>query len=222
MPGSAVDALIVGAGPVGLTAAAALTFHGLQCRIIDKAPAPSDKSKALVVWCRTMELLDQLDLAKVFIATGLKINGGGIYAHGRRLVHLALTSDDSPFGFPLMIPQNETERLLTEHLARHGLQIERNVELISFSQESNRVACQLRYADGHEERLETPWLIGCDGAHSAVRHGLGMDFRGDAEPNDWMLADVHIEGPLAADEVMLSGTKMACWPSSPSRPVVSA
>ncbi len=220
MPGSAVDALIVGAGPVGLTAAAALTFHGLQCRIIDKAPAPSDKSKALVVWCRTMELLDQLDLAKVFIATGLKINGGGIYAHGRRLVHLALTSDDSPFGFPLMIPQNETERLLTEHLARHGLQIERNVELISFSQESNRVACQLRYADGHEERLETPWLIGCDGAHSAVRHGLGMDFRGDAEPNDWMLADVHIEGPLAADEVSAfwhENGVLAFFPITPGR-----
>ena len=60
MPDSRTDVLIVGAGPVGLTAAAALTRQGLTCRIIDKAATPSDKSKALVVWCRTMELLDEM------------------------------------------------------------------------------------------------------------------------------------------------------------------
>ena len=60
MPGSTVDVLIVGAGPVGLTMAAALNQHGLSCRLIDKAAAPTDKSKALVVWSRTLELLDNL------------------------------------------------------------------------------------------------------------------------------------------------------------------
>ena len=134
MSSSAIDALIVGAGPVGLTAAVALTHHGLKCRIIDKSAAPSDKSTALVVWCRTLELLDQCGLASVFVESGLKINGGSMYANGQRLVHLVLTSDDSPFGFPLMIPQNETERLLTEHLAGHGLKVERQVELVSFDQ----------------------------------------------------------------------------------------
>ena len=54
------DALIVGAGPVGLTMAAELTRHGLRCRIVDKEPAPSDKSKALVLWPRTLELLVSL------------------------------------------------------------------------------------------------------------------------------------------------------------------
>ncbi len=126
------DVLIAGAGPVGLTAAAALINHGLKCRIIDKAPAPSDKSKALVVWCRTLELLDGLGLAKTFVNTGMKLNGGSMYADGKRVVHLALASDDSPYGFPLMIPQNETERLLTEHLTRQGVAVERQVELLSF------------------------------------------------------------------------------------------
>ena len=69
------DVLVVGAGPVGLTIAASLHHHGLTPRLIDKAPAPSDKSKALVVWSRTLELLSQLGLADRFIATGLKING---------------------------------------------------------------------------------------------------------------------------------------------------
>ena len=196
-----VDALIVGAGPVGLTAAVALLHHGVTCRIIEKTRTPSDKSKALVVWCRTLELLDQMGLAPTFLNAGMKLNGGSMYANGQRLVHLDLSSDDSPYGFPLMIPQNETERLLTEHLASRGITIERSVELLSFAQNHDSVVCDIAQADGSKETVTTNWLIGCDGAHSTVRHTLGMDFVGEAEPNDWMLADVHIHGPLAGDEV---------------------
>jgi hypothetical protein len=65
------------------------------------------------------------------------------------------------------------------------------------------VACSLRHADGRQEQVNAAWLVGCDGAHSTVRHTLGMEFTGHAEPNDWMLADVHIEGPLANDEVSI-------------------
>jgi 2-polyprenyl-6-methoxyphenol hydroxylase-like FAD-dependent oxidoreductase len=181
--------------------AAALHHHGVPCRIIDKAPAPSDKSKALAVWCRTLELLSGLGLAETFVSAGLKLSGGSIYADGKRVVHLNLTSDESPFGFPLMIPQNETERLLTEHLARCGIQVERQVELVTFAESPETVVCTLRHASGAEEAVRTAWLIGCDGAHSTVRHTLGLEFTGHPEPNDWMLADAHIAGPLARDEV---------------------
>jgi hypothetical protein len=59
----------------------------------------------------------------------------------------------------------------------------------------------LRHPDGRDEEVITSWLLGCDGAHSTVRHRLGLPFAGEAEPNDWILADVHIDGPLPADEV---------------------
>ena len=150
------EALIVGAGPVGLTMAAALTHHGLKCRLIDKAPAPTEKSKALAVWCRTLELLDGLGLAEVFVRTGLKLNGSSMYANGTRVVHLVLTSDESPYGFPLMIPQNETERLLTEHLTHKGVTVERQVELVTFGEKSDAVTCTLRHAGGQEESVEVP------------------------------------------------------------------
>ena len=52
-----------------------------------------------------------------------------------------------------------------------------------------------RRVGASEESVRAAWLVGCDGAHSTVRHGLGMDFAGSAEPNDWMLADVHIARP---------------------------
>jgi 2-polyprenyl-6-methoxyphenol hydroxylase-like FAD-dependent oxidoreductase len=201
MDGQSVDALIVGAGPVGLTAAAGLTRHGLSCRIIDKAPAASDKSKALVVWSRTLELLDGLDLAETFVRNGMKIHGASIYNGGKRMVHIAIAGVESPFDFPLMIPQSETERLLAEHLANQGLTVERSVELLSFAERPEGLVCTLRHADGREETVATPWLLGCDGAHSTVRHTLGMEFTGHAEPNDWILADIHVHGRLAPDEV---------------------
>jgi 2-polyprenyl-6-methoxyphenol hydroxylase-like FAD-dependent oxidoreductase len=195
--------LIIGAGPVGLTMAAALNHYDVPCRIIDKSTAPSDKSKALAVWCRTMELLDGLDLADRFVQTGLKLTGGSMFAGGQRLVHLDLTSRESKFGFPLMIPQNQTEHLLQEHLASKGITVERQVELLSMTDTGAEVNCILRHPDGREEAVSSPYVVGCDGAHSTVRHSLGMEFTGHAEPNDWMLADVHIEGPLAKDEVSI-------------------
>jgi 2-polyprenyl-6-methoxyphenol hydroxylase-like FAD-dependent oxidoreductase len=203
MPNSKIDALIVGAGPVGLTLAAALTHQGQTYRLIEKAPAPTDKSKALVLWSRTMELFNPLGLTKIFLENGLKAKGGNIFADHKRLVHFTLTGDESPFGFPLMIPQSETERILLEHLAHHGIEVDRQVELMSFDESADLVLCQLRHADGREESVETPWLIGCDGAHSTVRHLMGVPFTGHAEPNDWLLADLHIEGPLAPDEVSI-------------------
>jgi 2-polyprenyl-6-methoxyphenol hydroxylase-like FAD-dependent oxidoreductase len=193
--------LIVGAGPVGLTMAAALTHQGINVRLIDKSPSASDKSKALVLWCRSLELLNGLGLAQTFVAHGMKLGGGSIYADGKRVVHLDLTSDESPFGFPLMIPQNLTEQLLTEHLASAGIHVQRQVELVTFTETADAVRCTLRDGAGVQEVIETPFLLGCDGAHSTVRHTMGVQFTGSTEPNNWMLADVHIDGPLARDEV---------------------
>jgi 2-polyprenyl-6-methoxyphenol hydroxylase-like FAD-dependent oxidoreductase len=133
----------------------------------------------------------------------MKARGGSMYADGKRVIHLELTSDDSPYGFPLMIPQDRTERLLTEHLKRQGVLIERQVELLTFQQRDDSVVCSLRHVDGRTESVETPWLIGCDGAHSTVRHTLGISFTGHAEPNDWTLVDVHLQGPIPADEVSI-------------------
>jgi len=56
----AVRVLIVGAGPVGLTLAAELTRYGVPVRIVDRAAARTDRSKALVLWSRSLELLERM------------------------------------------------------------------------------------------------------------------------------------------------------------------
>ena len=186
--------LIVGAGPVGLTLAAELARYGLPVRIIDRSPEPSRTSKALVVWSRTLELMDRMGCTPAFLAAGLKARGATIHDGAKVLGHAGLDKIASPYDFALMIPQSETERLLTAHLASFGVEVERQVELTGFAETSGSITAHLRHADGRQEPMETPWLLGCDGAHSAVRHGLGSEFRGEAQGDDWMLADVRLEG----------------------------
>src|SRR6185437_12693770 len=201
----AEEVLVAGAGPVGMTMAAALARLGVGVRIVDKAHARTDKSKALVIWPRTLELLDIQGCAQNFINAGIKGRGTRILANGREIVHVALDTMHSVHDYALMIPQSETERLLEEELARRGVTVEREVALEGFTQDEAGVAATLRHADGRIESMETPFLIGCDGAHSIVRHGLGIEFEGSTEPSDWLLADLRLDGDLPADELTL------CW-----------
>jgi 2-polyprenyl-6-methoxyphenol hydroxylase-like FAD-dependent oxidoreductase len=120
-----------------------------------------------------------------------------------------------------MLPQSDTERLLEEHLASRGVQVEREVEMTGFVADVTDVAVSLRHADGSIETTRTPWLIGCDGAHSAVRHGLKMEFEGSTLPSNWLLADVHLTGvPTPANELAMffdAAGPLAIFPISPGR-----
>ena len=76
------DVLIAGAGPVGLTMASELTRYGLSVRIIDKNSQRTDKSKALVMWARTMELIDRMapNAVEQFIQSGVKVDSVNIFS----------------------------------------------------------------------------------------------------------------------------------------------
>lgn len=194
--------IIIGAGPVGLTMAIELARFGVPVRIIDRNAQRTDKSKALVIWSRTLELLDRAGFASTLIAAGNKVIGANITAGGGRIAHIAISDVPSPFAFALMLPQSETERILEEHLQSLGVRVERQVELLGFDAHETSVTGALQHANGREELFATPWLIGCDGAHSTVRHGLGMSFEGSTLMSDWILADVELSGsPVRRDEV---------------------
>jgi 2-polyprenyl-6-methoxyphenol hydroxylase-like FAD-dependent oxidoreductase len=195
--------LIVGAGPVGLTMAAELARYGVSVRIVDKAAQRTDKSKALVLWSRTLELLDRAGCANSFVAAGHQVVGANIVAGTTVVARIKISDVDSAYPYALMLPQSDTERLLEEHLGHLGVNIERQTEMSSFKQNERGVTAVLRSADGKEEVVETDWLIGCDGAHSAVRHGLGLSFLGDTLQSDWILADLHVSGyPLPVTEIV--------------------
>jgi 2-polyprenyl-6-methoxyphenol hydroxylase-like FAD-dependent oxidoreductase len=215
------DVLVVGAGPVGLTMAAELARYGVSVRIVEKAAGRTDKSKALVLWSRTLELMDRMGCAASFVDAGLKVTAASITAGTREVTHVRLDTMETPYSFALMLPQSETERLMERHLNSCGVEVERQVELMQFVPDADGVAATLRHADGREESLRAAWLIGCDGAHSIVRHGLGMQFEGDTLPSDWILADVQLSGekakPGVIDTYWHPEGALAIFPIAPGR-----
>src|ERR1700691_579169 len=198
-----LKALVAGAGPVGLTMAAELVRHGISCRIVDKAPARTELSKALVVWPRTLELLRIAGCAGDFLAAGRMIVSARLYAGRRMLANIGFESIDTPYPFSLFVPQSETERLLEEYLRKLGVRVERGVELASFTANVHGVNARLRRADGKNETVATDYLIGCDGAHSTVRHRLRLPFDGVSEQGIWLLADVKIRNHPYPGELLL-------------------
>ena len=195
---------MVGAGPAGLMLASELRRHGATCRIVDRAPAPTDKSKAVIVHARTMEHLDHLALEQEFIDRGAPVHGVSFFEGGRRLAQLHFDRVDSHYPFVLDIPQSTTEQLLGDHLQALGGEVEREVELVGFEPEADGVVCALQHGDGQLEKARARYLCGCDGSHSRVRELTGIAFEGSSYEQEWILADVKIETPsFARDEATI-------------------
>src|SRR5690349_18785512 len=192
---NAAEVLIVGAGPTGLSLAITLRRYGIPVRIIDRNAQPSTVSKALALWSASLEALQGMGVVDRFVQEGQRLNALCVGEGDRRLATLAVGEGiDSAFPFPLLLPQSRTEALLTARLAELGVSIERSVELAGLAQDPSGVTATLRHADGHAEVIRTRYLAGCDGARSAVRQTLDIQFEGYTEPQTFLLADVKIDG----------------------------
>jgi 2-polyprenyl-6-methoxyphenol hydroxylase-like FAD-dependent oxidoreductase len=191
-----IDVLVVGAGPVGLTMACELARNGVNCRIIDKAATPATTSRALAIFPRTLEMFQIMGLIGPVLEAGHQLNGVAIYNRSGQIAHIGFCGLPSRYRFAISLPQSETERLLTEHLGHFGIIVDRDNELVALSQSPDVARAVIRNSAGVEESLEARWLIGCDGAHSSVRHLLAVPFEGEAYPETFLLADVKMEGPL--------------------------
>lgn len=200
-PAENVDVLVVGAGPTGLTLACELARHNVSFRLIDKAAVASDKSKALAVHARSLEVFEDMGIVDRFLTRGLKIRGINIFAEGNQIAHMTLDELDSLYSFTISLPQSDTERILIERLAELGFAVERAVELVELKQDSSTVECKVRTADGNEATIKSRWVVGCDGAHSVVRKQLNLQFSGSKYPDLLQLGDVEIYGDLRSDEL---------------------
>lgn len=187
--------LIVGAGPTGLTLAAELGVRGVSFRIVDRAPDAVHESRALAIQARTLEVLAPLGVSPDLVATGDPATVLQLHSSTRtariRLFEEGL--DETAYPFLLFLSQAETERILLGRLAGLGVDVERDVELLHLVQSEHEVTCTVQTPQGGEE-IRARYVVGCDGAHSAVRHSAGIGFAGTAFPQTFVIADLEADG----------------------------
>lgn len=215
-----VDMLVVGAGPVGLFCANELNRHGLTCRIIEKKAHLSDKSKALGLHIRTLDLFADCGLLDAVLKQGLKVNGVTFKSHNRNLGKLDFTGIEANRHFLIDLPQDKTERILYDALVQKAIQVEWNSELVELLQSENNVSATIKHPDGSEEIIKSRWLIACDGAHSTVRHHCNLEFIGAEYHQNWWLADLLIHWDQPQDQMVIYPSKygpLACFPMGDKR-----
>ena len=198
------DVLIVGAGPTGLVLALWLAKLGVKVRIIDKTAEPGTTSRALAVQARTLELYRQLDLTAAVIAGGHRVPAVNLWVRGEAAARLPFENVGSgltPYPFLHIFPQDQHERLLIERLQALDVAIERQTELIDFSEQENNVIARLRGPDGQEIECAASYIAGCDGARSIVREMIGTGFPGGTYRQVFYVADVEATGAALNGEL---------------------
>ena len=181
-----LDLLIVGSGPVGLTAAVEARRLGLSARIIErKVERSSHDSRALVVHPRVLELLQPLGDGSVVAniesssTPNQKVNlhFGLNDVLQRRIDGPSTNMGDTEFPFISFLPQYETERILEEELQRTGGAVDYGVSLIDLvqSDDAKVVTTTIRHANGQDEKVASKYVLGCDGGRSKTRELIGVD-----------------------------------------------
>jgi 2-polyprenyl-6-methoxyphenol hydroxylase-like FAD-dependent oxidoreductase len=196
------DVLIIGAGPTGLHLACQLLRYGIDFVVIEKNAEVTPYSKALGVHARTLEILDQIGLAKEAVERGTIATRARLLIDGELRGELKFSDigrDLSPFPFVLMLEQSKTEHLLYEYLQRHESDVLWSTEFQNFSQDADGVVAQLKTSESETQTISAKYLVGCDGPKSAVRQQLGLTFGGSTFERIFYVADAHVHWQLSHD-----------------------
>ena len=213
------DALIVGAGPVGLFLANECARRSLRWRLIETHSSQSEHSKALAIFPRTLEIFDMAGVVGPFLEKANRVTSVAVFTHGRTLADMRFTPEETPYSFVAMVPQDVTERLLAEELQRKGGRVEYETTFVSAEQENNGVNAIIE-RNGERAKLRASFVIGCDGAHSTVRRTLKLPLEGGEYEDSFMLADIETNETLPANQMQLCPSEfgpVAIFPMSTTR-----
>ena len=213
------DILIVGAGPVGLFLANECARRGLRYRIIETRASQSEHSKALAIFPRTLEIFDMAGLASPFLEAANRVTSVAVVSHGRTLANMRFAPQQSPYSFVAMVPQNVTEKLLVKQLHRAGGAVEYETKFVSAVEQDDHVNVTME-RNGEPIKLRASFVVGCDGAHSAVRHLLNLPFEGAEYSDTFILADIETNENLPANQLQLCPSDLgpvAIFPMSATR-----
>ncbi|PXX06954.1 FAD-dependent oxidoreductase [Mycolicibacterium moriokaense] len=197
------DVLIIGAGPSGLTLAASLVKKGFATTVVDRQAAGANTSRAAVVNSRTLEVLEDLDVARRLVKEGIQAPRFSIRDRAQTLIPIDFSGLPTNYPYSLMVPQSTTEKVLLDRLVELGGSVIRPKTLTSISHDADGVTAM--FDDG--DVIRARYAVGADGIHSTVREQAGIGFQGGSYAESFMLADVRLSGEAPLDEVILFWAK---------------
>lgn len=196
-----VQVAIIGAGPVGLAAAADLTRHGVQCVVLDRVNTLSDGSRAICWAKRSLEICDRLGIAHTMLDKGITWNVGRVYC-GSEVEPLysfdLLPDKQQKFPAFINLQQYYTEEYLVERLAAQDADLRWQHEVTDLRQDADGVMLSVATPRG-DYVLHCDYAIAADGCRSAVRTRMGLDFEGRTFEDNFLIADVRMRAPFPAE-----------------------
>jgi 2-polyprenyl-6-methoxyphenol hydroxylase-like FAD-dependent oxidoreductase len=190
--------IVVGAGPAGLTLACELAAAGVSCTVLERRAQPSAEPRPMALHSRTLEVLDLRGLADELLAAGTRV--GRVALGGGAAVDFAAL--DSRFPHLTVVPQARVEEVLRERAADLGVTVEHGTEVWGLRQSGTDVTLQVR-TDTEEWEESADYVVGCDGASSAVRQLTGIPFHGGTYGIAPVLADVRLRKPPPQEALVL-------------------
>ena len=185
-----VDVIVVGAGPTGLMLACELALAGVRCRVLERRADQPNITRAFAVHARTLEHLDGRDLADQLVPRGLSVPA----VQPLPGAWLDLREVDTRYQMMLIVPQSATERMLEGRAKQLGVDIVYGAEVRGLRQDRDRVFVDVDGTTGVRSEIAR-YVVGCDGAHSAVRRLAGIGFAGRQYETHILLADVQLSQP---------------------------
>jgi 2-polyprenyl-6-methoxyphenol hydroxylase-like FAD-dependent oxidoreductase len=207
------EALVVGAGPVGLASALFLAEAGVEVEIIDREPRTAARSYACALHPAVLKLLDRLGLTDALAAEGRRVGLIGFYDGKDRKAELNLAKAGGEFPYILIVPQDTLESLLEKRLRDRGVAVNWNHRFDDLQQGSDDVTVTIERLGGTSTGYIVPhwetvvedrfafsaqFVLGCDGNNSLVRRRANIESTKVSGPE--FFAAYEFEGVTAADD----------------------
>jgi 3-(3-hydroxy-phenyl)propionate hydroxylase len=189
-----VPLVIVGAGPVGLSAAIDAALRGQQVILLDEDNTVSIGSRGVCYAKRTLEIFDRLGIAERVVAKGVTWNVGRTF-HGEREVFSFNLLPEAGHRWPGMVnlQQYHLEQYLVERaMDLPTIDLRWQHKCVSIAPNEEGVRIDIETVDGRYS-LQADWLIAADGAKSGIRRQMGLDVQGKVFQDRFLIADILLD-----------------------------